>query len=208
MWRIDAATFWQVHPSAVATLGDALLAGLRPRPGDRVLDLYAGAGAFTALLAAAVGPDGAVIGVESSATAVADACRNLADVAHAEVRRGAVDAAFLQAAGVDPDLVDPDLVDPDLVVLDPPRAGAGAAVMRAILALGPRAVGYVSCDAGTLARDVAVAREQGWALASLRVFDAFPMTAHVECVAILQRRDGRGAPRVVIAPGTQGTHDP
>jgi tRNA/tmRNA/rRNA uracil-C5-methylase (TrmA/RlmC/RlmD family) len=73
----------------------------------------------------------------------------------------------------------------DLVVLDPPRAGAGTAVMSTLLALAPRAVGYVSCNPATLARDVRVALDAGWRLASLRVFDAFPMTHHVECVAAL-----------------------
>jgi tRNA/tmRNA/rRNA uracil-C5-methylase (TrmA/RlmC/RlmD family) len=72
------------------------------------------------------------------------------------------------------------------VVLDPPRAGAGREVMTAILGLRPRVVGYVSCDPGTLARDVAVAADNGWRLTALRAFDAFPMTQHVECVATLQ----------------------
>jgi tRNA/tmRNA/rRNA uracil-C5-methylase (TrmA/RlmC/RlmD family) len=76
---------------------------------------------------------------------------------------------------------------PDVVVLDPPRAGAGRDVMEAVLELRPRTVGYVSCDPATLARDVAVAAESGWQLVSLRAFDAFPMTAHVECVAALVR---------------------
>jgi tRNA/tmRNA/rRNA uracil-C5-methylase (TrmA/RlmC/RlmD family) len=76
-------------------------------------------------------------------------------------------------------------VDPDLVVLDPPRAGAGPDLIRAIVATGPHAVGYVSCDPATLARDVRAAGEAGWRLTELRAFDAFPMTHHVECVAIL-----------------------
>jgi tRNA/tmRNA/rRNA uracil-C5-methylase (TrmA/RlmC/RlmD family) len=81
-------------------------------------------------------------------------------------------------------------VGPDLVVLDPPRAGAGTDVIRAILATEPRAVGYVSCDPATLARDVRAAGDAGWRLAELRAFDAFPMTHHVECVAILTPAGG------------------
>jgi tRNA/tmRNA/rRNA uracil-C5-methylase (TrmA/RlmC/RlmD family) len=73
----------------------------------------------------------------------------------------------------------------DLVVLDPPRSGAGAKVVRAIAAAGPRAVAYVACDPAALARDVATFRELGWELAALRAFDCFPMTQHVECVALL-----------------------
>ncbi len=73
----------------------------------------------------------------------------------------------------------------DLVLLDPPRSGAGADVVRAVLAAAPRAVCYVACDPAALARDLAVARQAGWQLAGLRAFDAFPMTAHVECLALL-----------------------
>jgi tRNA/tmRNA/rRNA uracil-C5-methylase (TrmA/RlmC/RlmD family) len=75
-------------------------------------------------------------------------------------------------------------------VLDPPRAGAGRAVIERLLR-PPRAggrlrrVAYVSCDPATLARDIAVFGELGWGLDGLRAFDAFPMTHHVECVAAL-----------------------
>jgi tRNA/tmRNA/rRNA uracil-C5-methylase (TrmA/RlmC/RlmD family) len=79
-------------------------------------------------------------------------------------------------------------------VLDPPRAGAGRDVVRALLDLRPRAVGYVSCDPATLARDVAVATDSGWRLTALRAFDAFPMTGHVECVAALNPDTGSSAP--------------
>jgi tRNA/tmRNA/rRNA uracil-C5-methylase (TrmA/RlmC/RlmD family) len=74
-----------------------------------------------------------------------------------------------------------------VVVLDPPRAGAGPAVCRRLAAAGPRAVVYVACDPASLARDVAAFAGEGYRLAGLRAFDAFPMTAHVECVALLTR---------------------
>jgi tRNA/tmRNA/rRNA uracil-C5-methylase (TrmA/RlmC/RlmD family) len=71
-------------------------------------------------------------------------------------------------------------------VLDPPRSGAGKAVIRDVARLGPRAVAYVACDPAALARDVGYAREAGLELRDLRVFDAFPMTHHLECVALLE----------------------
>ena len=77
-------------------------------------------------------------------------------------------------------------VSADLVVLDPPRTGAGRAVVRDVAALGPRRVAYVACDPAALARDLAYAREAGYGIRSLRAFDAFPMTHHVECIAILE----------------------
>jgi tRNA/tmRNA/rRNA uracil-C5-methylase (TrmA/RlmC/RlmD family) len=79
----------------------------------------------------------------------------------------------------------------ELVVLDPPRTGAGAAVMRAVLARSPRAVGYVACDPAALARDLATAGTLGYRPTRITAYDLFPMTAHVECVAILRRGEGR-----------------
>jgi tRNA/tmRNA/rRNA uracil-C5-methylase (TrmA/RlmC/RlmD family) len=182
-FRVAAGGFWQVHPAAAAAFADALLAAVHPAPGERVLDLYAGAGALTAALAEAVGPSGKVVGIESSASAVADATANLADLPWVTVRRARVTAEEVAAAP-----------GPDVVVLDPPRSGAGADVMAAILARRPRTVGYVSCDPATLARDVAAARAAGWRLGSLRAFDAFPMTHHVECVATLKPDNAPTAP--------------
>ena len=74
-------------------------------------------------------------------------------------------------------------------MLDPPRTGAGREVMQALLELRPRRIGYVACDPAALARDVATARAAGWRLSALRAFDAFPMTHHVECVALLEPAD-------------------
>jgi tRNA/tmRNA/rRNA uracil-C5-methylase (TrmA/RlmC/RlmD family) len=181
-FQVDAAGFWQVHPAAASALAAAILSGLRPQPGEVVLDLYAGAGLFAALLAEAVGEAGRVVAVEGSRQAAADARANLRSVGpvRADVWTDEVSAATIGGLTADG-------VHPDLVVLDPPRAGAGAAVIRAILATEPRLVGYVSCDPATLARDVRVAGDAGWRLGGLRAFDAFPMTHHVECVAILTR---------------------
>jgi tRNA/tmRNA/rRNA uracil-C5-methylase (TrmA/RlmC/RlmD family) len=91
-------------------------------------------------------------------------------------------------AEVDAGLVAGDLGAPDLVVLDPAREGAGRAVMGALVSLlpAPRAVAYVSCDPASFARDLRVALDAGWTMDSLRGFDLFPMTEHVELVAILR----------------------
>jgi tRNA/tmRNA/rRNA uracil-C5-methylase (TrmA/RlmC/RlmD family) len=174
-FEVAATGFWQVHPAAAATFAEAVLGGLEPHPGETVLDLYAGAGLFTATLARAVGLNGRVIGIESSRQAVSDAEVNLQELPWATVRRGQVDARLLEQLDI----------APDLVVLDPPRAGAGRAVIRALLAHDPRAIAYVACDPASLARDVRYAAELGWHLSGLRAFDAFPMTHHVECVALL-----------------------
>ena len=175
-FEVDAAAFWQVHPHAATTFAATLLELLRPQPGETALDLYAGSGLFTALLADALGPSGRALGIESSGQGVADAAANLADLPWADVRRGRVSGDLVR--GLD--------LRTDIVVLDPPRAGAGADVMAAVLAQGPRAIGYVACDPASLARDVRVAVDSGWRLGALRAFDAFPMTHHVECIALLE----------------------
>ena len=87
-WRVSAAGFWQVHPGAADTLAAAVLDALRPQPGEVALDLYCGAGLFAGVLAAAVGPSGAVIGIEADAAAVRDARRNLRATPWARVHRG------------------------------------------------------------------------------------------------------------------------
>ena len=175
-FEVAAGAFWQVHPGAATALAQAVLDGLAPVPGDRVADLYAGVGLFAALLGAAVGPTGSVLAVEGESRACADALRNTADLAWVKVRTAAVDAALVASR----------VGRPGLVVLDPPRAGAGLALSAALVALGPRRIAYVACDPASFARDLRVFLEAGWAMPSLRAFDLFPMTEHVEIVAILE----------------------
>jgi len=74
----------------------------------------------------------------------------------------------------------------DLVVLDPPREGARRAVVEQVVDRAPRAVAYVACDPAALARDVGTFLGLGWRLTELRAYDCFPMTQHVECVALLE----------------------
>jgi tRNA/tmRNA/rRNA uracil-C5-methylase (TrmA/RlmC/RlmD family) len=184
-FAIEPAGFWQTHPQAAERFSATVLAGTAPRPAERALDLYAGAGLFTAALAGAVGPSGRVLGLEGDAGAVRAAAGNLAETGWASVRRAAVTADTVRVAVAE-------LGRPDLVVLDPPRTGAGAEVLRAVLAAEPRVVGYVACDPAALARDLRSAQEAGWQLAELTAFDAFPMTHHVECIAMLRPRNTVG----------------
>jgi tRNA/tmRNA/rRNA uracil-C5-methylase (TrmA/RlmC/RlmD family) len=184
-WRVSPATFWQVHPGAADALTAAVLEALGPRPGEVALDAYCGAGLFAGALAEAVGPTGTVIGIDRDRAAVRDARHNLRRYPWARVHAGDL-ASVLDRGGWPP---------PAVVVLDPPRAGATRPVIERLLrpasghgpaaASGPRRVAYVSCDPATLARDLAVFARSGWRLAGLRAFDAFPMTHHVECVAVL-----------------------
>ncbi|MGY1771146.1 class I SAM-dependent RNA methyltransferase [Blastococcus sp. SYSU D00813] len=179
-WEVEGTGFWQVHPAAADALVAAVSSYARATAGETVLDLYAGAGLFGGALAPAVGAGGRVVCVEADAGACAAAEANLAGLPQAEVWQGEVDAEGLaELLGEHGDA-------PSVVVLDPPRAGAGAGVSRVLAGSGARAVVYVACDPAALARDVAVFAGEGWSLTALRAFDAFPMTAHVECVALLE----------------------
>ncbi len=174
-FEVAAGGFWQVHPGAATVLATAVLEALDPRAGERALDLYAGVGLFAALLGDRVGPTGSVLAVESDTRACADAARNTADQPHVRIRTAPVDPAVLRGAGT-----------PDLVVLDPPRAGAGLEVTRALAAMRPRRLAYVACDPASFARDLRVLLDAGWSLQGLRGLDLFPMTEHVELVAVLE----------------------
>lgn len=176
-WRVAADGFWQVHRAAPALLAQAVLDAVGPADGAIVADLYAGAGLFTVPLARAVGSGGRVVAVEGDARAVKDARRNVHDAPWVDLHLGPV--ADVLAGGA--------VARADVVVLDPPRVGAGRAVVDRVTALRAEQVVYVACDPAALGRDVAYLRERGYALTALRAFDIFPMTHHVECVAVFSR---------------------
>jgi tRNA/tmRNA/rRNA uracil-C5-methylase (TrmA/RlmC/RlmD family) len=168
--------FWQVHPGAPELLVTTVLEMLAPQPGERAVDLYAGVGLFSAFLADAVTATGSVLSVEGDRRASDLAKSNLREQRQVKVHAGRVDRV----------LRDLDTMA-DVVVLDPPREGARKQVVDAVVDLAPRAVAYVACDPAALARDLAYFAERGFRLSALRAFDLFPMTHHVECVALLTR---------------------
>ncbi|WP_066364364.1 class I SAM-dependent RNA methyltransferase [Herbidospora mongoliensis] len=174
-FRVSASGFWQVHPGAAETLLDAVMDFAQPKPGEWALDLYCGAGLFAAGLAEAVGPTGAVLGIESEAQAVQDARWNLRGVSQVSFERGRVEEALDRL----------ELESADLVVADPPRAGLGREVVERVASLRASRIVYVSCDPATLSRDIKWFKELGYDLAEIRAFDQYPMTHHVECVALL-----------------------
>jgi len=158
-------------------LGDlvAAVTGLTPAGGP-VLDLYAGVGLFALPLAARAER---VRGIEIDAGAVGDAQRNVerSGLGNVRIERGEVAAALRgMEAGVD-----------ERVVLDPPRAGAGAEVVRAITQRRPLSIVYVSCDPSTLARDLKGFAAEGYVPAGVELFDLFPDTFHLETVVALRR---------------------
>ena len=182
-FEVAAGGFWQVHVGAATALAQAVLGALEPQPGEAVVDLYAGVGLFAALLAEAVGETGSVLAVEADSRACADAARNTADLPQVRIRTAEVEPGLLhRLASPGPAGQAP----PDLIVLDPPRAGAGPAVTAALAALRPRRIAYVSCEPASFARDAKVLLDAGWTMPTMRAFDLYPMTEHVELVAVFE----------------------
>ncbi|WP_312178728.1 TRAM domain-containing protein [Arthrobacter sp.] len=175
-FRVTGAGFWQIHRSAPAVLAGAVRDGLQVQPGERVADLFAGAGLFTAPLADATGETGHVLSVEGSPGTSRDARKNLFAAPQVEVVQGRVDRVLRAHTGA-----------LDVVLLDPPRTGAGRTVVDQINSAAPRVLGYVSCDPASFARDLGWFRAAGWELDSLRVFDLYPHTHHMESFAVLRR---------------------
>jgi len=168
-FRISPTAFFQSNTEAADVLAALVGDAAEVEQGELALDLYAGVGLFTAVLADA-GAD--VIAVESAASAAEDARANSPGV---DVRTG-------DAAAVTAELV-AQAEQVDVVVLDPPRKGAPAALCRSIAALGPRVVVYVSCDPAALARDAKVFAGLRYELARAVPVDQFAQTAQIETVA-------------------------
>ena len=170
--EVSQESFWQSHKDAPAVLTGAVLGFANIQEGDHVLDLYGGVGLFTAALISQVGSAGSIELYEGSKSATSDARRNFAHDENVKVITG--DVAQLL----------PRVTRADVIVLDPPRDGAGKIVLTEIARIKPRAVVYVACDPAALARDSAYFSELGYSLDKIRAFDLFPMTHHIECVAL------------------------
>jgi len=184
---IEEGGFWQVHRHAAETLAAAVRQALDPAlldPGAANLDLYGGVGLLAAALGDAAGPGLRITTVESDPRASAHAAANLAEwraeAVAARVERWVRGLADLAAA-------ERSRLRAATVVLDPPRSGAGRAVLEALAAAGPAQLVYVACDPVALARDAGALAGLGYELTGLRAYDLFPHTHHVEAVAAFRR---------------------
>lgn len=170
--QVSHTSFWQSHIMAPEILTSAVREHVREN--DYVLDLYGGVGLFTAAVIDQIGAGGQIDLVESSPSATADARANFEDMPNVKIHTGEVSKVLGS------------LTRADVVILDPPREGAGKAVLAQIADFVPRCIVYVACDPAALARDCRYLEELGWNMSSLRAFDLFPMTHHVECVAVFE----------------------
>lgn len=175
---LSPRSFYQVNREAAELLYRKALAYAAPSKSDTLLDLYCGAGTIGLSMAEQAGR---IIGVEAVEAAVRDANANARE-------NGIANAEFVQAdAAQAVDLLRERGIKPDIVILDPPRKGAAAEVLLAIRAMHPKKIVYISCNSATLARDLAKLEELDYKTVRAGAVDLFPRTAHVECVALLER---------------------
>jgi tRNA/tmRNA/rRNA uracil-C5-methylase (TrmA/RlmC/RlmD family) len=175
-WRVPVTAFWQAHRDAAGVYSGLVADWAQPGAGMTVWDLYGGAGVFAAALGAAVGESGRVLTVDTSRSATRAARAALVDLPQVSVITDSVRRALTaQRAGA------------DVAVLDPPRAGAGREVIDVLAAAGVPRVVHIGCEAASFARDIGLYRGHGYTVEKIRVFDAFPLTHHTECVALLTR---------------------
>ncbi len=184
-FTLEQGGFWQVHANAARTLYRAVqdaidAAAFDPRAAN--LDLYGGVGLLAAAVGDRFGETVRITTVEADERATDHAAANLADWVGASAVTARVDR-FVQGLVATASRAERDALARSTVVLDPPRSGAGRAVIEALGELRPRQLVYVACDPVALARDVGYLREAGYALEELRAFDLFPNTHHVEAVA-------------------------
>jgi len=178
-FQISANSFFQTNTQQAERLFQLVLDLCELRGPETVFDLYSGTGAITLLLAQRAR---AIYGIEVGSPAIEDAVRNAR-------ANGIENVRFLQGEvrHVLPDLYRKG-IRPDVVVADPPRAGLHPKAVGSLATLGPQRIVYVSCNPSTLARDLALLIERGYAVDVVQPIDMFPHTPHIEAAARLSRR--------------------
>ncbi|MBE1546506.1 tRNA/tmRNA/rRNA uracil-C5-methylase (TrmA/RlmC/RlmD family) [Mycobacterium sp. OAS707] len=176
VWRVPVTAFWQSHRDAAAVYSELVAGWAQLDPGMTAWDLYGGAGVFAAVLAQGVGERGKVVTVDTSRGASRSARAALADLGWVSVVTDSVRRALSTQTE-----------RADVAVLDPPRSGAGREVIDMLAAAEVPRVIHIGCEAASFARDIGLYLGAGYSVEDLRVFDSFPLTHHVECVAVLTR---------------------
>ncbi|WP_280145801.1 23S rRNA (uracil(1939)-C(5))-methyltransferase RlmD [Bacillus amyloliquefaciens] len=180
-FAISARSFYQVNPEQTKVLYDKALEYAELQGEEAVIDAYCGIGTISLFLAKQAKK---VYGVEIVPEAIEDAKRNaeLNGITNAEFAVG-------EAETVIPKWYK-EGITADTLVVDPPRKGCDEALLRTIIDMKPKRVVYVSCNPGTLARDLRVLEDGGYQTLEVQPVDMFPHTNHVECVAVLELREG------------------
>ena len=176
VWRVPVTAFWQAHRDAARVYSELVADWAQLRDGMVAWDLYGGAGIFAAVLGEGVGDGGHVVTVDTSRGASRSARTALSDLGNVSVVTDSVRRALAAQSR-----------RADVAVLDPPRSGAGREVIDLLAAAEVPRIVHIGCEAASFARDVGLYVAHGYQVDELRVFDSFPLTHHIESVAVLTR---------------------
>ncbi|MBU3189363.1 23S rRNA (uracil(1939)-C(5))-methyltransferase RlmD [Clostridium bowmanii] len=178
-FEVSPLSFFQVNSAQTEVLYSKALEYANLSGGEVVLDAYCGTGTISLFLSQKAKK---VYGVEIVPEAIENAKINAKEnkIDNAEFIVG-------EAEVVIPELISKG-VRADVVVVDPPRKGCEKILLEAIASMGPITIVYVSCDPGTLARDLGILDELGYRTLEIQPVDMFPQTSHVECVARIEKK--------------------
>lgn len=178
-FKVSPNSFLQVNRTQVEVLYNKAIEFLNPKKDELIADLYSGIGTISIYIAKKARK---VVSIESVKKAVDDAKYNamLNNIDNIRFLKGKTEVAF-------PKLIDEGLKI-DKVVLDPPRKGVEKEVLEAIINAAPKTVVYLSCNSSTMARDIKVLLESGYKVKEVQPVDMFPHTAHIECVALIEKK--------------------
>jgi len=177
-FHVSAGSFFQVNTVMAEKMVQHLLEKL-PLPAKTILDVYCGAGLFSAFLAPQCER---LIGIESSLSACEDFAINLDEFDHVELYEGTAEEVLPALVGQIVNLS----YEQAIVLVDPPRAGVEVRTLDGIRALAPQVIAYISCDPSTLARDAARLTTEGYHLVDVTPFDLFPQTYHIESISLFE----------------------
>lgn len=178
--RIQSTTFFQVNTIQAEGLVRTILEQLNLQGNETVIDAYCGIGTLSLPLAQKAAR---CVGIESQTESVAQARKNAAlnGLKNTEFFAGEVENLLLEISRQQSSPI-------DVVVMDPPRKGCDRNVLDTLATIAPARIIYMSCNPATLARDLKILCSQGYGLTRVQPADFFPQTAHVECVAFLEKR--------------------
>jgi 23S rRNA (uracil1939-C5)-methyltransferase len=179
-FKVSAASFFQVNTQMAGKMVEHLLENLPVSPSSTLLDVYCGAGLFSAFFAPKVAK---VIGIEAAPSSCEDFAVNLDEFDNVELYEGLAEE-ILPGLAVEHGS---ETRVQRMAIVDPPRAGLDIKVLDALVKLKPEMLAYVSCDPSTLARDAARLMAGGYKLKQVTPFDLFPQTYHIESISIFEQ---------------------
>ena len=175
-YYISPKSFWQSHKNAPEFILEQVLKFANIKEGERVCDLYGGVGLFTLPISKILGENGEVHLIEVNRVCIDDATEMFADIKNIFIHHGTVEQKLGSIKKI------------NTIILDPPRNGVSKQVINQMIEKKPQSIIYVSCNPSTLARDTKILTDNNYILTNIVGLDLFPMTHHIECVALFTKK--------------------